>query len=239
LATTQAGKIALVTGGNRGIGYAICGQLADAGMHVILTSRDAAKGAAAADKLRAGKPTLSISSYALDVSDPASVDQVRGYVQKEYGRLDVLVNNAALYLDENVSIFDVDIDIVRQTMETNFYGPLYMCRAFVPDMRKRGYGRVVNVSSESGQLATMGSYTAAYAMSKTALNAMTKIMAAEVGRVDVKVNTMCPGWVRTDMGGPNASLTPDQGADTALWLATLPSDGPSGGFFQNRKPIPW
>jgi NAD(P)-dependent dehydrogenase (short-subunit alcohol dehydrogenase family) len=237
LTTTQGNKIALVTGGNRGIGYAICRQLADAGMHVILTSRDPAKGEEAAHELRASQ--RSISSYPLDVSDPASVNRVHEYVQREYSRLDVLVNNAALYLDENVSIFDVDIDIVRQTMETNFYGPLYMCRAFVPDMRKRGYGRVVNVSSESGQLESMGGYTAAYAMSKTVLNSMTRIMAVEVGRDDIKINTMCPGWVRTDMGGPNASLTPDQGADTALWLATLPSDGPSGGFFQNRKPIPW
>jgi NAD(P)-dependent dehydrogenase (short-subunit alcohol dehydrogenase family) len=233
----QDRKIVLVTGGNRGIGYAICGQLADLGMHVILTSRDAAKGEAAADELRTAR--RSISTYPLDVSDPASVNRVHAHVIEEYGRLDVLVNNAALYLDENVSIFDVDIDIMRQTLETNLYGPLYLCRAFVPDMRKRGYGRVVNVSSESGQLATMGGYTAAYAISKTALNAMTRIMAAEVGRGDVKINTVCPGWVRTDMGGANASLSPHEGADTAVWLATLPSDGPTGGFFQNRKPIAW
>ncbi len=237
MATTQAGKIALVTGGNRGIGYAICGQLADAGLHVILTSRDPEKGDEAAHELRTSQ--RSISSYPLDVSDPASVDRLRAYVLSEYGRLDVLVNNAAVYLDENVSVFDVDIDIVRQTMETNFYGPLYLCRAFVPEMRKQGYGRVVNVSSESGQLESMGGYTAAYAMSKTALNALTRIVAAEAGKGDIKVNSMCPGWVQTDMGGKNATLTPDEGADTVTWLATLPSDGPTGGFFQERKPIAW
>jgi NAD(P)-dependent dehydrogenase (short-subunit alcohol dehydrogenase family) len=212
--------------------------LADAGMHVILTSRDAAKGEAAAHELRTNKRTRSISSYPLDVNDPASVDRVREYVLREYGRLDVLVNNAAVYLDDGVSVFDVSIDIFRQTMETNLYGPLYLCRAFVPLMRKQGYGRVVNVSSGSGQLSDMGGYTAAYAISKTALNALTRIVAAEVSG-DIKVNTMCPGWVQTDMGGQNATRTPDQGADTITWLATLPSDGPTGGFFRDRQPIEW
>jgi NAD(P)-dependent dehydrogenase (short-subunit alcohol dehydrogenase family) len=230
-------KIALVTGGNRGIGYAACRQLADAGMQVILASRDAKKGETAANKLRTN--TRSISSYPLDVTDPASVDRIRNYVLREYGRLDVLVNNAAVYLDDGVSVFDVEIEVVRQTMETNLYGPLYLCRAFVPLMRKQGYGRVVNVSSESGQLTSMGGYTAAYAMSKTALNALTRIVAAEARGGDIKVNTMCPGWVQTDMGGKNAPRTPDQGADTITWLATLPSDGPTGGFFQDRKSIEW
>ena len=237
MATDQSGKIALVTGGNRGIGYAACRQLADAGLHVILTSRDPAKGESAARELQNGK--RSVSSYRLDVSDPASVDQARDYVAREYGRLDVLVNNAAVYLDEGVNVFDVSIDTLRETMETNFYGPLYLIRAFMPMMRTQQYGRVVNVSSGSGAFHEMDTDTPAYAISKTALNALTYIVADEVSGCDIKVNTMCPGWVRTDMGGPNATRTPDEGADTITWLATLPSDGPSGGFFRDRKPIPW
>ncbi len=237
MAINQSDKIALVTGGNRGIGYAACGQLADAGMHVILTSRNPAKGEEAAHELRTN--TRSISSYPLDVTDPASVDRIRDYVLREYGRLDVLVNNAAVLLDDDVSVFDVSIDIMRQTMEANVYGPLYLCQVFVPLMRKQGYGRVVNVSSGSGALHEMGGFTAAYAISKTALNALTRIVAAEASGGDIKVNTMCPGWVQTDMGGKNATRTPDQGADTVTWLATLPSDGPSGGFFRDRQPIEW
>jgi len=237
LATPPTPKIALVTGGNRGIGYAACHQLADAGLHVILTSRDAANGDEAAHELRTS--SRSISSYPLDVTQAASVDRLHEYVLGEYGRLDVLVNNAAVYLDEGVSVFDVGIDTLRQTMETNLYGPLYLCRAFVPDMRAQNYGRVVNVSSGAGALHDMGGYTAAYAISKTALNALTRIVAAEVRRYDIKVNSMCPGWVRTEMGGPGAPRTPDEGADTITWLAMLPSDGPSGGFFRDRKPIAW
>ncbi|MCA0455595.1 MAG: SDR family oxidoreductase [Chloroflexi bacterium] len=231
-------KIALVTGANRGIGYEVCRELADVGMQVILTSRDAAKGEGAAEALR--RESKDVSFHQLDVSDEGSVERLRQFVQAEYGRLDVLVNNAAVYLDEGVSVFDSEMAMFRTTMDINFYGALYMCRAFVPMMRERKYGRVVNVSSGSGALNEMDSITPAYSISKAALNALTRVVADQVkGYSDIKVNTMCPGWVQTDMGGKNATRTPAEGADTIIWLATLPSDGPTGLFFRDRQVIEW
>ena len=229
-------RVALVTGANRGIGLEVCRQLAGRGLHVVLTARDPNKGQAAADGLIANG--LDVTFLPLDVSDPAAAEAARVWVEGRYGRLDVLVNNAAVYLDDNVSIFDVPLSTFDKTLAANLYGPLHLCRAFVPGMRQRGYGRVVNVSSESGQLSTMGGYTAAYAISKTALNGLTRVVAAEAGQA-VKVNAVCPGWVRTDMGGPHASRSVAEGADTIVWLATLPDSGPTGGFFQDRRPIAW
>ncbi len=225
-----------MTGANRGIGLEVCRQLAGRGLRVVLTARDPNKGQAAADGLIANG--LDVTFLPLDVSDPAAAEAARVWVEGRYGRLDVLVNNAAVYLDDNVSIFDVPLSTFDKTLAANLYGPLHLCRAFVPGMRQRGYGRVVNVSSESGQLSTMGGYTAAYAISKTALNGLTRVVAAEAGQA-VKVNAVCPGWVRTDMGGPHASRSVAEGADTIVWLATLPDSGPTGGFFQDRRPIAW
>jgi NAD(P)-dependent dehydrogenase (short-subunit alcohol dehydrogenase family) len=229
-------KIALVTGANRGIGREVCRQLAGLGLRVILTARDPEQGEAAARLMQ--RNGLDVAFCPLDVTDPAAVDAAQGFVERQYGRLDVLVNNAAIYPDEDFSIFDVPLITVGQTMQINFYGPLLLCRAFAPGMRRRNYGRIVNVSSESGQLSTMGASTPSYAISKAALNALTRIVAAEV-RGNVKVNAVCPGWVRTDMGGPAAPRSVEQGAEGIVWLATLPDDGPSGGFFRDRHPIPW
>ncbi len=231
-------RIALVTGANRGIGFEICRQLAGQGLEVILTSRSEQKGYQAVERLE--YQGIDVHYHQLDVTDEKSIEQVFKYVTKEFGRLDVLVNNAGIYLDEELSVFQLDVDIFRQTLEVNTLGPFAMCKAFVPMMRDNNYGRVVNVSSGYGSMKEMSQYVAAYRTSKLALNALTRIVASEVQALpNVKVNAMCPGWVRTDMGGSSAPRSVEEGADTAVWLATLPDDGPTGGFFRDRQPIDW
>ena len=229
--------IALVTGANRGIGLEVCRQLARQDITVLLTARNTDAGQAAADTLR--RDGLSVVFHLLDVTDPESVENIQRFVKTEFGRLDILVNNAAIYPDEDVSVFDVSPALVAQTIDSNTLGPLRMCQAFVPLMRQFDYGRVVNVSSRAGQLSSMGGLTAAYRLSKSALNALTRIVADEVKDNNIKVNAASPGWVRTDMGGPHAARSVEQGADTVVWLATLPDDGPSGGFFYDREQIDW
>lgn len=230
-------RIALITGANRGIGFEICRQLAGQGLNVILTSRSEQKGYQAVERLE--YQGIDVHYHPLDVTDEKSVEQVVKYVKKQFGRLDVLVNNAGVYLDEGISIFKLDVDMFRQTLEVNTLGPFVMCKAFVPMMRDNNYGRVVNISSGYGSMKEMSSYVAAYRTSKLALNALTRIIACEVRAFNVKVNAMCPGWVRTEMGGPRATRSPGQGADTAVWLATLTDDGPTGGFFRDRELIDW
>jgi NAD(P)-dependent dehydrogenase (short-subunit alcohol dehydrogenase family) len=237
-----ARNIAVVTGANRGLGFETCRQLAQQGLTVILTSRDRARGQAAVDELRA--QGLEVRFHPLDVTDAGDIDRLRGFLANEYGRLDVLVNNAGVFLDSiggsdpsAGSVFRTDIDTVRATMETNLYGPLRVCQALIPLMQ--GSGRVVNVSSGMGQLSEMNGCCPGYRFSKTALNALTRILADELHSTRIKVNSVCPGWVRTDMGGPNATRTVEEGAATIVWLATLADDGPGGGFFRDREPIPW
>jgi NAD(P)-dependent dehydrogenase (short-subunit alcohol dehydrogenase family) len=233
-------RIALVTGGNRGIGLEIVRQLARRGLKTVLAARDLAKGNEAATRL--SSEGIEAAVAAIDVTDGESVRSGADILAR-FGRIDVLVNNAGIlqegFTPEDASVFDAPIDRVMLTFATNTVGPLRMIEAVVPGMRERGYGRVVNLSSGAGQLSDMGSGFPAYRMSKAALNALTRITAAELGPGDVKINAMCPGWVRTDMGGPNATRTVEQGAETAVWLATLPADGPSGGFFRDMKSIPW
>ena len=234
-------RTALVSGGNRGIGFEIVRQLARLGVLAVIGSRDATEGQAAAETLKS--EGLDVPVVALDVSEEGSGARAVAEVQRLYGRLDVLVNNAAILIDApggfKASLFDLKADTVRRTMETNLLGPIALIQAAVPLMRAQDYGRIVNVSSSAGQLAEMGAGYPAYRMSKTALNALTRIAAAELGNGSIKVNALCPGWVRTEMGGANADRSPEEGADTAVWLATLPNDGPTGGFFRDRKPIAW
>ena len=234
----SAARIALVTGGNRGIGYEICRQLAASGLSVVLTARDAGKGKAAAKTLHdAG---LEVEFHRLDVSSCRSIRACIAAVAERRGRIDVLVNNAGVVLDPRGSRFlDSKLDTYRDTLETNLFGPLQLAQAVVPLMKANRYGRIVNLSSGLGQLSEMGTGTPAYRISKTALNALTRIIAAEFRENNILANAMCPGWVRTDMGGERAPRTPEQAADTAVWLATLPNDGPTGGFFRDRKPIAW
>ncbi len=227
-------RVAVVTGGNRGIGLEICRQLAKhGGIHVVLTARDAKKGKAAAKQ-------LGVDFHVLDVASEESVRAFAGWVAGGHRRCDILVNNAGVMLDRHGSrVLDLKVETWRETLDTNLIGPLLLIQALAPIMKKNGYGRIVNVSSGLGQLSDMGAGTPAYRVSKTALNALTRTLAAELAGSGILVNSMCPGWVKTDMGGASAPLTVEQGADTAVWLATLPDGGPTGGFFRERKPIPW
>jgi NAD(P)-dependent dehydrogenase (short-subunit alcohol dehydrogenase family) len=226
-------RTALVTGGNRGIGFEACRQLARTGLRVVLTARDSVKGEEAAQVLR--DEGLEVLFERLDVTDGGSVEACARRLSDAGTDIDVLVNNAGVYPTEGV--FQVDEETFRRALEINTLGPFRTCRAFVPAMVWRGYGRVVNVSSGGGSFGE-GIGPVAYGASKAAQNALTVKVAVAV-RGDVKANAMCPGWVRTDMGGAGAPRSPEQAADTLVWLATLPPDGPNGGFFRDRRPIPW
>ncbi|MGF1645088.1 MAG: SDR family oxidoreductase [Thiotrichales bacterium] len=234
-------RIAVVTGGNRGLGLETCRQLARQGAVVVLTSRDLEKARVAVDRL--AQEGLRVDPQPLDVTDGASVANLAAYLQGRYGRVDILVNNAGILPDtagasgDGASVFRADIDLIRHAIETNTLGPLRLIQALVPLMQ--GCGNIVNVSSGMGQLSEMNGGYPAYRLSKTALNALTRICADELQDTRIKVNSVCPGWVRTDMGGPNAIRDVEEGVETIVWLATLPSDGPSGGFFRDRRPIAW
>lgn len=228
--------VAIVTGGNRGIGHEICKELSKAGCNVVLTSRNEEEGRRAVAKLQHHDK---VAYRRLDVTDSKDIESLRDWVLKTYGRVDILINNAGVYLDEGVSVFDVDENIMQDTIAVNFYGAFHMCRAFVPIMRQNGYGRIVNVSSGYGAMSEMGGYVAAYRISKAALNALTLIMANELRDGNIKVNAVCPGWVRTDMGGGMAPISPEAAAKDIVHFALVDAKGPTGGFFRHKKPIQW
>ena len=232
-----ARRLALVTGANRGIGLAIARGLAARGLTVILGGRDTEKARRAADPLRA--EGLSAIPVQLDVTDQASVDAALRRIEAEHGRLDVLVNNAGAFYDDDEPPSAADLRVVQAALETNLIGAWRLCIAALPLMRRHGYGRIVNVSSSSGAFSEPGFEAPAYSVSKAGLNMLTLHLAAELAGSGILVNACCPGWVRTEMGGPNAPLSPEQGADTAIWLALLPDGGPTGAFFRERRRIPW
>lgn len=236
--TLENQTIAVVTGANRGIGLEIVRQLAGKGMHVVLASRDADRCSAAAAALRNAR--LAVDAMPLDVADAASCSAAHDWLARHFDRIDVLVNNAGILIDRSTtSALELPVATLRETLDTNLIGVLQVTQALAPLLMRSPRGRIVNLSSGLGQLSDMGGGTPAYRMSKTALNALTRILAADLATRGIKVNAMCPGWVHTDMGGPDAPRTVAQGADTAVWLATLPDDGPTGGYFRDRAPIPW
>ncbi len=227
-------RIALVSGGNRGIGLEICRQLAERDYTVILGSRDYEKGRAAAGELEGN-----VIPHQLDVSDPQSVDSIATSLEEEFGRLDVLVNNAGIANDEGQRGVDADLDRVREALEANVLGAWRLSEVAIPLMQRGGYGRIVNVSTGMAALEDMGSGSPGYRVSKTALNAVTRILASELRGSGILVNSVCPGWVATDMGGSSASRPVEEGADGLVWAATLPNNGPTGGFFRDQRPIAW
>jgi len=207
---------------------------------VVLTARDPVKGEVAAERLRGDG--ADVLFHPLDITDEESVKTLAEFLTKQYGRLDVLVNNAGIFPDPapwstDSSIFSADLESIREGFETNTLGALRLCQALIPQMEERG--RIVNVSSGMGQLSEMNGCCPAYRLSKTALNAVTRIFADELKESGVKINSVCPGWVRTEIGGEKAPLSVEEGARGIVWAATLPDDGPSGGFFRHGQPIAW
>lgn len=230
-------RVALITGANRGIGFEIARQLARLGIIAVIGSRDLAKGHQAAEGLKS--EGLDAPVVQLDVDDPSSIAKGVAEANSFFGRIDILVNNAGILTDKAKLVLEIDPAEVEALFRSNTIGPLRMIQAVAPGMKERSYGRIVNLSSKLAQLKDMAGGYPGYRISKTALNALTRVAAAEFGPGNIKVNAMSPGWVKTDMGGPDATRTVTEGADTAVWLATLPDDGPTGGFFDSRKAIAW
>lgn len=231
-------KIALVTGANKGIGFEIIQQLASAGFQVFLTARDRQRGEEACRNLQ--RDGFSVEFLQLDVTDEDSIAQLAKELASRIDHLDVLVNNAGIILDAaNDSVLQVDPKVIVQTLETNTFGPLRLTQKLVPLLEKSSSGKVINISSGGGQLTDMGDWAPAYSLSKTALNAVTGMMAAALRDKNISVNSVCPGWVRTDMGGSSAPRSVQQGADTVTWLATEAPSDLTGKFLRDRKVIPW
>lgn len=232
--TDSTRPVAVVTGANRGIGLEVCRQLADAGYLAVLGSRDLDKGRTVAARLN----DPAVVACQLDVADDESVRAAAAWIDEELGRCDVLVNNAAILYDTWARAESADLDVIREAMETNLFGAWRTTLALLPSLRRARHGRIVNVSSGGGSLADMGSGTPAYSVSKASLNALTRILAAELRADGILVNAVCPGWVATDMGGPGGRPVA-AGAASVMWGVTLPDDGPSGGFYRDGRPVPW
>jgi len=228
--------VAVVTGANRGIGLEVVRQLARRGMRVVLGSRDLEKGEAAARSLSLKEGT--VFSRQLDVTDQLSIDRLLRDVTADFGQLDVLVNNAGILYDTWEQGITADLNVVHTALETNLFGAWRMCQTFLPLLRKSHAGRIVNVSSESGSLTNMGGGTPAYSVSKAALNALTRVLAAELSETGILVNAICPGWVATEMGGAGGRPV-SEGAASIVWAAMLLANGPTGGYFRDGKRLPW
>ncbi len=223
--------VALVTGANRGIGRETARQLVEAGYDVVLSARDESKAREAAEAVGA-------LPLQLDVADPESIDRAVQRLSEDPGSLDVLVNNAGVGTDWGVAGADPDFVAIQAALDTNFFGAYRLTVGLLPLLRASEHPRVVNVSSGMGGIAEMGGWSPGYRVSKAALNAMTRILSNELGEAGVLVNSACPGFVSTDMGSQFGATKPvEDGASGIVWLATLPDDGPTGGFFRDGKPV--
>jgi NAD(P)-dependent dehydrogenase (short-subunit alcohol dehydrogenase family) len=232
----ERNRIALVTGANRGLGFETCHQLAQLGLTVILSARDLTKGEIAAKQLI--ERGLDVIFYELDVLNQSHMNRIIRQIEQRFGRLDVLVNNAAILYDTWQSAVNAELEIVNQALASNLFGPWKLSQLCIPLMKRNNYGRIVNVSSGAGSLHYMGSGSPAYSVSKAALNAFTRILAADLHGTGILVNSVDPGWAATDMGGRGGRPVED-GAKGIVWAATLPDNGPSGGFFFDGKHAPW
>ncbi|MEM8590273.1 MAG: SDR family oxidoreductase [Pseudomonadota bacterium] len=233
---TEPERIALITGANRGLGLEVARQLGAMGFRVLLGVRDSAKAAETADRLRGDG--IDAVALPLDVADAESIVAAAAIVARDQPRLDVLINNAAIHYDTWQRAITADFATVDEAWRTNLMGPWRLTNALLPSLRTSSAPRVVNVSSESGSLASMGAGTPAYHVTKAALNALTRTMAAELRSEGFLVNAICPGWTATDMGGGGGRPVA-VGAKSIVWAATLPDDGPTGGFFRDGRPVPW
>ena len=225
-----------MTGANRGIGLEVVRQLAQRGFTAVLGARDEEKGRVAAERL--AREGLRVEARRLDVADTDSTHELAAALREEHGRLDVLVNNAAIHYDTWQGGADADLQVVKEALDTNLFGAWRTVQACLPLLRESRHGRIVNVSSGAGSLSEMGGGTPAYRVSKTGLNALTRILAAELRRDGILVNSVCPGWVATDMGGPGGRPV-EEGAASVMWAVLLPDDGPTGGFFRDGRRVDW
>jgi NAD(P)-dependent dehydrogenase (short-subunit alcohol dehydrogenase family) len=225
------GRVVVVTGANRGLGLEVARQCAARGDTVVLGSRDLAAGRQAAREIGA-------VPMALDVTDPGGLAAAAQEVDRAVGRVDVLVNNAAVHYDTGQTAVDADLAVVREAIETNVLGAWQTTLAFLPLLRRSAHPRVVMVSSEGGSLTSMGGGTPAYSVSKAALNALTRVLAGDLRHDGVLVNAVCPGWTATDMGGPGGRPVPE-GARSVLWAVDLLDGGPTGTFTRDGQPLRW
>jgi len=246
-------KVALVTGANRGLGFEISRQLGQKGMTVLMGARDSEKGEQAAKMLRGEE--FDTRAIALDVVDSASITSAVAAIRSEFGKLDVLVNNAAVLLDIGVQPSDVKEDVLRSTLEVNFFGPYRLTQQLVPLLKKSSRGRIVNLATQVAALNQLADPESplkddicpAYQASKTAVNVMTLVFAKELRESGIKVNSVCPGWVMTDMGHEDLPdygdavrpMSAREAVEKLIWLMELPEDGPTGGFFSEGEPVPW
>ncbi|MBO0931627.1 SDR family oxidoreductase [Fibrella aquatilis] len=236
--TTEHPKTAFITGANKGIGFEVARQLAKRGFAVFIGARDIAKGRAAAQSLC--DEGYESTFIALDVTDPLSIKQAAGTFSQKASHLDVLINNAAILEDHGENIMKLNAELLDRTLKTNVTGPMMVTQDFLPYLQKsEGGARIINVSSDVSSLQTMGTYAPAYSISKTALNAITKQFAAALTSPPIAVNSVSPGWVRTDMGGNNANLSVEQGAETIVWLATDAPATETGKFWRDKKEVGW